>query len=159
MSLPRCILAPTDFGDTAESAVDYAFALARAFKAKVQLLHVYSLDVLADGLSQAAASMAEQEEDVRARFAEAVAKRQRRPQLGQPLLHRGDPRELIVQVARSLPADLIVMGSHGRHDLQANLIGSVLEAVLRNAPCPVLAVHPPKLMASAGNQRFHHPAE
>lgn len=159
MSLPHSILVPTDFSDTAESAVDYAFALARACEAKVHLLHVYSLGLLADGLAQASAQTADREGSARAQFIDAVARRQRLPQLGQTLLRRGDPRELIVQVARALPADLIVMGSHGRRDLQSSLTGSVLEAVLRCAPCPVLAVHPPKLDVAARNQRFHHPPE
>jgi nucleotide-binding universal stress UspA family protein len=159
MSLPHSILAPTDFSDPAESAVDYAFALARACDAKVHLLHVYSLDVLADGLAQAAARTADHEESAHALFLDAVSRRQRLPQLGQTLLRRGDPRELIVQVARALPADLIVMGSYSRRDLSSNLTGSVLDAVLRCAPCPVLAVHPPKLDVAARNRRFHHPPE
>ena len=45
--------------------------------------------------------------------------------------------------ARSWPADLIVMGTHGRGGFERWVLGSVTEKVLRQAPCPVLTVPPP----------------
>jgi nucleotide-binding universal stress UspA family protein len=45
--------------------------------------------------------------------------------------------------ARSWPADLIVMGTHGRGGFERWVLGSVTEKVLRKAPCPVLTVPPP----------------
>ena len=52
-------------------------------------------------------------------------------------------KEGILETARELSADLIVVGSHGRHGL-ALLLGSTANAVLHGAPCDVLAVriHP-----------------
>ncbi len=44
---------------------------------------------------------------------------------------------------RRLPADLIVMGTHGRGGFERLLLGSVAEKVLRKANCPVLTVPPP----------------
>ena len=52
----------------------------------------------------------------------------------------GDPVELIVGAARGWPADLVVIGSHGRDGLNRVLLGSVAEGVTRHAPCPVLVV-------------------
>jgi nucleotide-binding universal stress UspA family protein len=52
----------------------------------------------------------------------------------------GDPVESIVGAARGWPADLIVIGSHGRDGLGRVLLGSVAEGVARHAPCPVLVV-------------------
>ena len=52
----------------------------------------------------------------------------------------GDPVEQIVGTARGWPADLVVMGSHGRDGLNRVLLGSVAEGVTRHAPCPVLVV-------------------
>jgi nucleotide-binding universal stress UspA family protein len=52
----------------------------------------------------------------------------------------GSPADEIVKAAREWPADIIVIGSHGRGGLQRALIGSVAEAVTRHAPCPVLVV-------------------
>jgi len=52
----------------------------------------------------------------------------------------GDPAEGVVDMARAWPADLLVIGSHGREGLERVLLGSVAEAVARHAPCPVLVV-------------------
>ncbi len=46
----------------------------------------------------------------------------------------------ILEVAASLPADLIVLGTHGHSGFDHLLLGSVTEKVLRRAPCPVLTV-------------------
>jgi nucleotide-binding universal stress UspA family protein len=56
----------------------------------------------------------------------------------------GTPFESILDSARTIPADLIVMGTHGRRGLSHALSGSVAEAVLRQSRCPVLTVRSPK---------------
>jgi nucleotide-binding universal stress UspA family protein len=48
-----------------------------------------------------------------------------------------DPRHAIVDAARDWPADLIVLGSHGRRGIDRLLLGSVAESIARHAPCPV----------------------
>ena len=62
----------------------------------------------------------------------------------------GDARELILDRAKHLPADLIVMGTHGRRGFQHLLLGSVAEAVVRHAPCPVLVVPQAKVRSEQG---------
>ncbi len=52
----------------------------------------------------------------------------------------GTPAEVIVAEAQGEQADLIVMGTHGRSGLSHVLLGSVAEAVIRKAACPVLTV-------------------
>jgi universal stress protein A len=52
----------------------------------------------------------------------------------------GSPAEEIVKAAMNWPADLIVIGSHGRTGARRAFLGSVAEAVMRQAPCPVLVV-------------------
>jgi nucleotide-binding universal stress UspA family protein len=54
----------------------------------------------------------------------------------------GDPVETIVDQAVGIPADVIVMGTHGRRGFDRLLLGSVAEKVLRKAPCPILTVPP-----------------
>ena len=49
----------------------------------------------------------------------------------------------ILDTARNESCDLIVIGTHGRGGVARLLLGSVAEAVLRHAPCPVLAIKPP----------------
>lgn len=52
----------------------------------------------------------------------------------------GTPALKIIEVAKSWPADLIVAGSHGRGQVGGLILGSVSQAILRHAPCPVLVV-------------------
>jgi nucleotide-binding universal stress UspA family protein len=52
----------------------------------------------------------------------------------------GEPAEQILRVAREEKADLIVMGTHGRRGWRHAVLGSVAEAVMRQAMCPVLTV-------------------
>ena len=52
----------------------------------------------------------------------------------------GDPWRVIRDEALALPADLLVMGTHGRSGFEHLLLGSVTEKVLRRAPCPVLTL-------------------
>jgi nucleotide-binding universal stress UspA family protein len=58
-------------------------------------------------------------------------------------LEQGDPAAEIVRVAEELPADFIVLGTHGRTGLLRLLMGSVAEEVVRKAPCPVLTIRVP----------------
>ena len=58
------------------------------------------------------------------------------------MVKSGDPAEAIVEVARTLEVDLIVMATHGRRGLTHLVLGSVAEKVLREAPCLVLTIRP-----------------
>jgi len=54
----------------------------------------------------------------------------------------GAPSERIVALAHAIDADLIVLGTHGRHGLGAILLGSVAEEVVKRAPCGVFVIRP-----------------
>ena len=58
-------------------------------------------------------------------------------------VHKGTAPECILAFAESQGADLIVMGTHGRHGFDHFAMGSVTEKVLRKAHCPVLVVRRP----------------
>ena len=60
----------------------------------------------------------------------------------------GAPSDVICAVAKRLPADLIVMGTHSREGLARAVLGSVAEHTVRHAPCPVLTVGGPCAGAS-----------
>lgn len=53
---------------------------------------------------------------------------------------QGSARDAILQEAEDWGADYIVLGSHGRKGLQKFLLGSVAEAILGYASCPVEVV-------------------
>ncbi|HEX2673392.1 MAG TPA: universal stress protein [Polyangiaceae bacterium] len=55
------------------------------------------------------------------------------------------PATEVAQMAADLEADLVVVGTHGRRGIARLLLGSVAEAVVRLAPCPVLVVRPKAL--------------
>lgn len=59
-------------------------------------------------------------------------------------LQSGAPAAKIVEAAANWPADVIVIGTHGRGAVGSILLGSVAQSVLRHAPCPVMIVRAPK---------------
>lgn len=52
----------------------------------------------------------------------------------------GDPESQIIETAREVGADLIVMGKHGRSEVESMLLGSVSEGVVQHAECAVLLI-------------------
>lgn len=54
----------------------------------------------------------------------------------------GEPSREITQLASSLRADLVIVGTAGKKGLERLALGSVAEKVVRNAGCPVLVVRP-----------------
>jgi nucleotide-binding universal stress UspA family protein len=143
MTLATKILVPTDFSETAERAVEYAFELAEQLKASVYLVHAYDLPLFPDGTGLGP--------DVLAMIADAAEQALQR-ELDKYRAHKvfaggrtemGDPKAVIPRVARELPADLVIMGSHGRRGFRRLLLGSVAAAVVCEAPCAVLVVRAP----------------
>lgn len=57
----------------------------------------------------------------------------------------GEPRHDIVETARQLGSELVVMGTHAHRGLQHWIVGSVCQDVLRTCPCPVLVCRGPEL--------------
>lgn len=64
------------------------------------------------------------------------------------------PMFALTRLAGELDADVIVVGSHGRHGIARWLLGSVAEAVVRQATCPVLVIPPlPGELSSAQHEQ------
>jgi len=146
MRLER-ILLPTDFSDFSLAAVDPAVTIARAVGARIDLLFVLedlpSVPVLT--FEHLPVGTAERfYEESRARAAETLAKtlEERIPAelRGDSIVRRGPAAIGIATTAEEIPADLIVMTTHGRSGWKNALLGSVTERVVRTAPCPVLTV-------------------
>ena len=142
MSLPKNILVPTDFSASAEAALDYAVALAAKLEAKVHLLNVTGLQMLGAEMNvPVTASMVESIMDgSQKELDRLVAARAGTCEFGPTLLETGDARTEIVAAVTKIHADLVVMGTHGRQGFKRLLLGSVAEAVVRIATCPVLLV-------------------
>jgi nucleotide-binding universal stress UspA family protein len=65
----------------------------------------------------------------------------------------GHAPTVIIERARALGADLIAMSTHGRSGLRRMFLGSVADAVLRHAQCPVLLVRVSDDKGTAGEHR------
>ncbi|WP_447980654.1 universal stress protein [Candidatus Nitrospira bockiana] len=139
------ILLPVDFSDCSLDALEYGVQIAQRLGARVMVLHVlepvaYGLDFTLGHAAAQQALRARVEAELR-RLEEAIRSK------GVPIEHRikgGLPADSILESAQESDADLIVMGTHGRRGLSHVLKGSVAEAVLRRASCPVLTVKSPK---------------
>lgn len=139
MNLPKKLLVATDFSECAEQALDYAVALAGALGAKLHLLHVIVIPAMAIPEVGVAVTNTLIESTVQEQQAALDKSAARHAAAGiETLLRTGDARDMIVDVAREIGADLIVMGTHGRRGVRRALIGSIAESVVRTAPCPVL---------------------
>ena len=142
------ILHPTDFSECAEQARTHAVELARALDAELILFHVsVQAPLYAEGLI----SMKEVQQvfEAQRKWAEETLEARAAEMRGAGVITRweiavGVPFEEIVKAAEKEKADLIVMGTHGRHGLERLLVGSVATRVLRTAPCPVLTVREKK---------------
>jgi len=143
----RRILCPTDLSDIAPRAFDHALALARFHQAEVELAYV-SEPLLPGPVAPASyPPWAVLDPAVRGRLRSALeALAAPASALGIPVrieVHEGRVVVEILERARSWPADVVVMGTHGRGGFERWVLGSVTEKVLRKAPCPVLTVPPP----------------
>lgn len=134
------ILVPTDFSDCSRYAFRLAGVLAGDAHARLIVLHVQPTlgSMVAYGTTLEGFEPIQNEAKLR-----EVLEHFRLPESGVVIEHRivcGDAVEEILRVAREVPADLIVMGTHGWKGLTRLLMGSVAEKVLRDAPCPVVTV-------------------
>lgn len=144
MTTPKIILVPTDFSVCAETALDYALQIATKLDAKVYVMHAYQLPVVGfpDGVLLPTAAIASGIVSwAQAQLAACVARRKESSVEIIPILKQADARAAVLATAEDLSADLVVMGTHGRHGLARALIGSVAESVVRTSTVPVLTVH------------------
>lgn len=139
----RQILVAVDFSEHATDAVEAAIDLAKRYQTPLHVVHAYHLPVLVGmpdevalppefwtGVKEAAASRLEQ---IVARVREAGVS-------ATAHLRESHPTDAILDVAREIRADLIVMGTRGLTGLKHVLLGSVAERTLHLAPCSVLTV-------------------
>jgi nucleotide-binding universal stress UspA family protein len=140
------ILAPVDQSEPARGAARAAADLAIKFGAELHLLHVVTPqliyaewpelvmppeDLTEEMLEQCRRYLAGLEDEL-ARLGASVTVHCEESAMR--------PFAAINQFARDLPADMVVVGSHGRTGLRHALLGSTAEKVVRKAPCPVLVI-------------------
>ena len=142
----KTILYPTDFSDISLKALDFLKKLRECGSEEVLVLHVIheqtivavrgygegtvNVDELEKGLiEQAAESVAEIEAELK-KFGYTVRK----------MINIGFPLREILSVEKEEEISLIVMGSHGKSNLEEMFLGSVSEKVIRKCKSPVLVI-------------------
>jgi nucleotide-binding universal stress UspA family protein len=138
------ILCPIDYSEFSRHAFDHAIALAQWYGASVTAVFVLpqiaSLIPAGDpGLYPPFVFTADDLQQFRANLDVFVAGSEDKVKVETRVVEGSIAGE-IAHLAQELPADLLVMGTHGRSGFDRLMLGSVTEKMLRNAPCPVLTV-------------------
>lgn len=140
----RRILVPIDFSPLSKKALRYALRFAEGFRAGITLLHVVEPDVppAFDGFMIAPPISPNGNRTKCANRLKVLASSMaiRAPNYVQPTVRTGLPAYEIVEAAKELDVDLIVIATHGYTGWKHFAIGSTAERVVRAAPCPVLVV-------------------
>lgn len=142
------ILCPTDFSESSEHALIYAFSFAQQYDATLYLLHVVEPLTPVPGVDMGPILSYDDRPNVLDRIQELLEETIPEGIKGKigvkPLISRGAPFLEIIRTAREENIDLIVIATHGRSGLSHMLLGSTTEKVVRKAPCPVLSVKHPE---------------
>jgi universal stress protein A len=145
ISGPRKILVPTDFSDGARHALEYACTLAGRLDASLCLLHAIEHPYVAGAYTEFYAPPPEYFEQVDREVRKQLeallppeAQQKYKVTFVQSIGAAAD--EILAYVRQDPSVELIVMATHGRGAVARLMMGSVVDKVLRTAPCPVLTV-------------------
>ena len=150
------ILCPIDFSDASRRALAHAVTIGQWYGSHITALHVGNPMIVltanppvlfaeaSDGVLAGKTSRLELEDHL----GEWLAPAKSAGLQTDVVVDEGDPAARILERARSLPANLIVMGTHGRGGFERFVLGSAAEKVLRKATCPVMTVPPPSAVTS-----------
>jgi nucleotide-binding universal stress UspA family protein len=145
------IVCAVDLSDVSRHALDHALAIARWYGARVTVLHVVPpvSTLIPPGEAGLAVAVAMIPNDLpllqtslEAFVRTAAAGHDGTAAGTDARVAEGNVVTEIAGLAMSLPADLLVMGTHGRSGFERFMLGSVTEKMLRKAPCPLLTVPP-----------------
>lgn len=140
------VMVPVDFSKESILAAKFGASLAEEYKTKLYVLHVMEpvhpslRGYIVDFEQFQQRMIAQAKEDLENVIPKAV--KDRIPV--EFILEIGHPSYLIVEKAKELGVDVVVIATHGRTGLSYVLLGSVAEKVIRHAPCPVFVIRNPK---------------
>jgi len=140
----KSILCPIDFSPASMAALRLAVEEAKLRNARLDLLHVWEPGLEYTGEESPPIPFAA--EFPRQRIESDLASLPIDLPAEQIRTHAtaGDTRHDIVETAKQLGSELVVMGTHAHHGLSHWIIGSVCEDVLRRCTCPVLICRGPE---------------
>jgi universal stress protein A len=154
------VLVAHDFSDYSELALQYAFSLAQEHQAELYLLHVLDPPLLREPELAWSPSTVEGNYHKAAReLQQAVPAEAHLWCTVKTAVRWGKPYTEMLAFAREHGIDLICMGAHGLGFGMHTLIGSNVDRVLRQSPCPVLVARPlsnamfTPLVSKLGNEK------
>ncbi len=155
------ILCPVDLSELSMRPLRYATAFARWYDARLTALHVVPtfepMQIRAGTLGDPVQIVQPvPQEDVLQELRRALDLAGASTLDPTVVAEAGDAAEVILDRAVAMPADLLVMGTHGRSGLNRLLLGSLTETVLHRAPCPVLTVPPHAPASAPSDVAFRH---
>lgn len=144
------IMIPLDGSQLAEQIIGPALALGQPMNAAYTLIQIVeplatpNTPATPGGATAVDREMTMRRWDNADRYLQAVARMLRADGLEvfTRVVVAQHPAATILEHARRSNADLITMSTHGRSGVSRLLLGSVADAVMRNAPTPVMVVHP-----------------
>jgi len=150
------ILFATDFSPESQAALREAIATARAYEARLVVLHVLAPEMVYEMAPEALVVPVHS----RRRWAEAEMTQLLISGCLRDILHEAQiiegPIDLVLdKVIKSESADLVVVGSHGLTGARKLIFGSVAETIFRTVPCPVLVVGPNANAKGRSNRSVH----
>ena len=159
----RRILAPVDFSGPSLDSLECAIHLAHGLQAHLVLTHVVE-PAHADWDLQRMEGAAQVRDEWEARLGNLTGVMKSLGLSTTFEIRTGFPPDSILAGALQHQCDLIVMGTHGRRGREGPNVGSVAEAVLKQATCPIVTVKNPKFVPGgrpairAVLSRTHEPA-
>jgi nucleotide-binding universal stress UspA family protein len=142
----RAVVVGVDFGACGDAAI--VEGLTQLASGSAQKLHVMHVLDPRDVIDHPERRALETQEEILARAPGLLERRVRdiagmlpvRYQHGQVVTHTrlGSAVETLLQTCVDYDADLLIVGTHGRRGLDRMLLGSVAEALVRKARCPVM---------------------
>ena len=139
------IVVPVDFSEMSTQAIQIAKPLARRFAASIHLAHARQLNYAADFVAPAPPiapfsfmPYEQNGEQTALKELKKVATECGVSSASCDVLSGAPPFDEICRLAQTIPADLIVMPTHGRTGMKHVFLGSTAERVVQHSPCPVL---------------------
>ncbi len=136
------ILVPTDFSESANSALEYAANLVSKTGGEITLFHAISIHVSntteeTEFITTSELERIEKEQLIQLKM--SVSKRFPKVQF-HCLSKMGFPVELISETVSEVKSDLVIMGTRGASGMKEMLVGSNTASLIQATECPVLAV-------------------
>jgi nucleotide-binding universal stress UspA family protein len=151
------IIVPIDFSKMSVQAIQIAKQLARRLGASIHLAHVHQFNYAADFMAPVPpmvpfSIMPYEQNGERTALKELrkVASECGVSSASCRVLSGAPPFDEICRLAQTIPADLVVMPTHGRTGLKHVFLGSTAERIVQHSSCPVLVMRGSALQANNG---------